>query len=63
MVQFAIIHAQLKKPNQTVMNMGKKFYLENNASAFCHELVSKANNEWQENDSIVDDITAVIAFF
>ena len=49
--------------NQTVMNMGKKFYLENNASAFCHELVSKANNEWQENDSIVDDITAVIAFF
>ena len=49
--------------NQTVMNIGKKFYLENNASAFCHELVSKAYNEWQENDSIVDDITAVIAFF
>ena len=49
--------------NQTVMNIGKKFYLENNASAFCHELVSKAFDEWQENDSIVDDITAVIAFF
>ena len=49
--------------NQTVMNIGKKFYLEDNASAFCHELVCKAYNEWQENDSIVDDITAVIAFF
>ena len=49
--------------NETVMNIGKKFYLENNASSYCHELVSKAFSEWEKNDSIVDDITAVVAFF
>ena len=49
--------------NDKVKDIGKKFYLEDNVSAFCHELVCKAYNEWQENDSIVDDITAVIAFF
>ena len=49
--------------NQTVMNIGKKFYLENNASAYCHELISKSFNEWKKNDSIVDDITAIVVFF
>ena len=49
--------------NQTVINLGKKFYLENKASDYCHELVSKAFNEWKKNEKIVDDITAVIVFF
>ena len=49
--------------NQTVMNIGKKFYLENNASAYCHELISQSFNEWKKNDSIVDDITAIVVFF
>ena len=49
--------------NKTVMDIGKFFYLKNDASAFCHELVSRALNEWTANDNIVDDITAVVAFF
>ena len=49
--------------NKIVMNTGKKFYLENNPSDFCKELISKALKEWENNDSIVDDITAVVAFF
>ena len=49
--------------NQTVMELGKKFFRQNDASAFCHELVRQALIEWETNDNIVDDITAVVAFF
>ena len=49
--------------NETVLNIGKKFYIENDASSFCHELISKSIIEWEKNDKIVDDITAVVAFF
>ena len=49
--------------NENVMNMGKKFYLENNPHLFCQELVSKAYSAWEKNETIVDDITAVVAFF
>ena len=49
--------------NEIVMNIGKKYYLENNAAEFCHELVDKALKEWEDRESIVDDITAVVAFF
>ena len=49
--------------NQTVMELGKKFFRQNDASAFCHELVNQALIEWETNDNIVDDITAVVAFF
>ena len=49
--------------NQTVMELGKKFFMQNDASAFCHELVNQALLEWETNDNIVDDITAVVAFF
>ena len=49
--------------NEIVMNIGKIYYLENNAVEFCHELVDKALKEWEDRESIVDDITAVVAFF
>ena len=49
--------------NQTVMELGKKYFLKNDVSAYCHELVSQALIEWETNDNIVDDITAVVAFF
>ena len=49
--------------NEIVMNLGKKFYLQNNPVNFCNELISKALKEWEKNESIIDDITAVVAFF
>ena len=49
--------------NRTVMELGKKYFLKNDVSAYCHELVSQALIEWETNDNIVDDITAVVAFF
>ena len=49
--------------NDTVRDIGKSFYMENNASAYCHELIEQSLLEWTKNDIIVDDITAVVAFF
>ena len=49
--------------NDKVKDIGKKFYFENNASAFCHNLVSQAFEEWEKNDKFVDDISTVVAFF
>ena len=49
--------------NETVMNIGKKYYLKNDAVELSHELISRSFKEWTENDKIVDDITAVVAFF
>ena len=49
--------------NNKVMELGKHFFLQNDASAYCHELVNHSLIEWEINDNIVDDITAVVAFF
>ena len=49
--------------NETVKNLGKSFYLNNNASGFCHQIVDHAVSEWERNDGMVDDVTVVVAFF
>ena len=49
--------------NNTVMSIGRKYYLKNEAVELSQELISKSFKEWTENDKIVDDITAVVAFF
>ena len=49
--------------NDAVKDIGKSFYKENDASAYCHELIEQSLLEWTKNDIIVDDITAVVAFF
>ena len=37
--------------NDDVMNIGKKFYLENNPRGFCKELISKSVQYWEKEDS------------
>ena len=49
--------------NKTVMDLCKNFFIQNDASAYCHELINISLLEWEKNDNIVDDITAVVAFF
>jgi serine/threonine protein phosphatase PrpC len=49
--------------NESVKNIGNKYYFENNPSGFCHELVNTSFNLWEKNDIVIDDITAVVAFF
>ena len=49
--------------NEQVKDLGKPFYLENDASAFCHNLVSESFKQWEIRDQFADDITAVVIFF
>ena len=49
--------------NETVRETGRQFYLHSNASELCQELISRSVIEWQTQDSIIDDITAVVVFF
>jgi serine/threonine protein phosphatase PrpC len=49
--------------NENVINLGKSFYLDNDASGFCHQIVDQSVLQWEKNDIITDDITVVVAFF
>ena len=49
--------------NEFVAALGKSFYLRNDASGFCHELVKESLKQWNEEDVMVDDITVVVCFF
>ena len=49
--------------NDEVKEIGKKYYAQNDPSGFCHNLVDQSLNLWEANDIVVDDITAVVAFF
>ena len=49
--------------NEKVKDLGKQFYLANDASAFCHNLISESFNQWEIRDQFADDITAVVIFF
>ena len=49
--------------NDIVKDIGKKYYLEDNASDFCHQILNNALAQWEKNEVIVDDITAVVIFF
>ena len=49
--------------NEIVKDIGKKYYLENNPSEFCHQIVNNSVFQWQKNEVIIDDITVLTVFF
>ena len=49
--------------NENVRDIGKKYYKENNPNGFCHEIVKCSYKLWKNNGIVVDDITAIAAFF
>ena len=49
--------------NEVVAGIGKSFYLRNDPSGLCHELIKMSLQQWKEQDVVVDDITAVVCFF
>jgi len=49
--------------DEIVKNYGKSFYLDNNASGFCHHIVNQSVSEWEKNGPNVDDISVVVIFF
>ena len=49
--------------NEHVKEIGKLFYLNNNPNDFVEELLKQSVTEWEGNDSIIDDITAIALYF
>ena len=49
--------------NERVKETGKLFYLSNNPNDFVEELLKQSIIEWEGNDSIIDDITAIVLYF
>jgi len=49
--------------NETILEIGKDFYINNDTSALCHKIVDTSVSVWQEKDVVVDDITIVVMFF
>ena len=49
--------------NENVKNLGKKNYLENNSSEFCHKIIDYSVFLWKQNENFIDDITVIVVFF
>ena len=49
--------------NEAVKDIGKNYYLEDDASQFCHQIINNAVFQWKQNEIIIDDITVVAVFF
>ena len=49
--------------NEHVKDVGKEFYLTNNPNGFVQELITQSVIEWEGNDIVIDDITAIALFF
>ena len=49
--------------NEVVTKIGKFYYLEDNASEFCHQIINNSVYMWQKNENNIDDITVVAVFF
>ena len=49
--------------NDIVKDIGKNYYLEDDPSQFCHQIINNAVIQWKQNETIIDDITVVTIFF
>ncbi len=49
--------------NEEVMEIGNKYYNENNINDFCNVLLKKATEIWENEENYMDDITIVVVFF
>ena len=49
--------------NEDVMEIGNKFYKQNNINGFCKQLLKKSTEMWEKEENYIDDITIVTVFF
>ena len=48
--------------NRRVMNIVYPFYGKNDPEGAVNALTREANAEWEKEDSVIDDITAIVCF-
>ena len=49
--------------NEQVMNIGNKYYINNDPDNFCRQLIKKSTELWENNSRNIDDITLIVIFF
>ena len=49
--------------NENVVKIGNKYYIKNNPEGFCNEILESAAYWWEKENSVIDDITALVVFF
>ena len=49
--------------NEEAMKIANKYYLRNDPLGLCQDLTNISTSNWLKEDIVVDDITAVVAFF
>ena len=49
--------------NESVKNIAKKYYLDNNPSELCHQVINYSVYQWKQNEDVIYDITIVAVFF
>ena len=49
--------------NEEVMEIGNKYYGQNNINEFCSQLLKKSTEMWESEENYIDDITIVTVFF
>ena len=49
--------------NEEVMEIGNKYYAQNNINELCSQLLKKSTEIWENEENYIDDITIVAVFF
>ena len=49
--------------NEQVMNIGNKYYINNDPDNFCKQLIKKSTELWENNSRNIDDITLIVIFY
>ena len=48
--------------NRRAMNIVHPYFIRNDPEGACYVLTKEAIEEWEKEDSVIDDITAIIIF-
>lgn len=49
--------------NEKVGEIIEPYYKNNDTEGACRKLVEEATNTWAKEESVIDDITAIVIFF
>ena len=49
--------------NEEVMEIGNKYYIQNDINEFCSQIIKKSTEIWECEENYIDDITIVTVFF
>ncbi len=49
--------------NERILEIIEPYYESNDTEGACRRLIEEATQEWMKEESVIDDITAIVIFF